>query len=164
MLCVNLEKTYHYFKEAFMKHFTISLVACMLLIPLAAFSISAQETADPADLIGQFFPEGTTVLTATKAELAEAVKKAITANPTKVSKIVSSTAAARPDAVEEIVMAAAGVAPEELTAICYAAREGAPERALDVHACQDIFGASVRLEGLPVTKPSREEPSPVKPR
>jgi hypothetical protein len=140
-------------------------LAGILLAGMAAgAAVSAQALVDPAEIISRFLPEGRTLLTATKAELAAAVEKAVNEEPGRFEGIVKAAAGARPDAVEDIVNAAIRIIPEETNAICFAVMEGAPERAIDVHACQDAFEAAVRLEGLPVTKPTREEPSPIRPR
>jgi hypothetical protein len=155
---------YYNFQEASMKHVITVLIAGALVMLFTALPSSAQETNDPADLVVQFLPEDATLLTVSKAELVGAVEKAITANPTRISEIIGAIAIVRPDAVEDIATAAVKIAPDELMAICYAAQDAAPERALDIPACQDIYGISVRLESLPVTKPAREEPSPVRPR
>ncbi len=140
-------------------------LAGILTITLAVGgTILAQDLVDPNDLIAEFLPDGTTLLTATPTELAEAVEKAATEYPGRVAAIVRAASAARPDAVEEIVAAAVRLYPENLDEICLAAMDGAPEGALDIHVCQDVFETAVRLETMPVTKPARDEPSPIRPR
>jgi DNA-binding transcriptional regulator YdaS (Cro superfamily) len=142
----------------------LCLVGILIIAPTVGGTVSAQDLLDPADLLSQYLPEGSSFLTASKSDMAEAVEKAVSEHPGRAAAIVRAAVAARPDAVTEIVTAAVGVSPDNLNDICLAAMDAASERALDIHICQEVFDAAVRLESMPVTTPVREEPSPIRPR
>jgi hypothetical protein len=140
----------------------IAGVVCLVVLTLGQGLCLAQSPLNPSDLLTQFLSEGVTLETATKDQMIEAVKRSLTVHPELVGEIVGIAATAQPDAAEAIVLAASGVLPEQIIIICQSATTVVPD--MKSNTCQEAFKAAERLETIPVAKPQREEPSPVKPR
>ena len=144
------------------KYIIIPIVICMMVMHLGMGEIFAQRPIDPIDLIGTFLPNGVTIEKASKEELSEAIKQAVTVD-SRFEEIVQAAVKAVPDMTEVIVVAAVTVLPAQNIIICHAAGVVAPEQTYDIKVCKKAAEASLKFDSLPPTKPQREEPSPVKP-